>query len=154
MLRTAGALQSVIESWIVGETLAGRKAGRGIRRQHTELQVTPQIVIPSPKIVLRELCGEKNGSKRPIFCKLVRNFVINSLQVCSRGPSWGSCTTPYEDSMCCARTAALQGTSTNVGLTLRVSCSNSTENRKQIIRNSMLLALSQAYLAETPKPTL
>ena len=97
MLRTAAALQSVIESWIVGETRAGRKASRGIRRQHTELQVSPQIVIPSPKIVFRELCGEKNGSKRPIFCKLARNFLKRSLQVCSRGPSWGSCTTPYED---------------------------------------------------------
>ena len=154
MLRTTAALQSVIESWIVGETRAGRKASRGIRRQHTELQVSPQIVIPSPKIVLRELCGEKNGSKRPIFCKLARNFVKKSPQECSRGPSWGSCTTPYEDSMCCARTAALQGTSTNVGLALRASCSNSAEKRKLIIRKSMLLALSQAYLTEIPKPTL
>ena len=58
------------------------------------------------------------------------------------------------DSMCCARTAALQGTSTNVSLTLRVSRSNSNEKRKQSIRNSMLLALSQAYLAETAKSIL
>ena len=42
MLRPTAALQSVIESWIVGETLAGRKASRGIRWQHTVLN-TPSF---------------------------------------------------------------------------------------------------------------
>ena len=118
------------------------------------IRVSPKIVIISFKIVLSEHCGNKDASKRPILCKLGRNFVKKSLQDHPRRPSCGSCATPDEDSMCCARAAALQGTSTNVGLTLRVSCSNSNEKRKQSIRNSMLLALSQAYLAEPAKSIL
>ena len=59
VLRTTAALQSVIESWIVGETLVGRKVRAGNRRQHTVLQVSCKIVIIAPKIALREHCAGK-----------------------------------------------------------------------------------------------
>ena len=85
MLRTTAALQSVIESWIVGETLAGRKVSAGIRRQHTVLQVSSKIVIIAPKIVLREHCADKNGSKRSIFTNLRATSSKNRLKSIQEG---------------------------------------------------------------------
>ena len=67
MLRTTAALQSVIESWIVGATRAGRKVSAGIRRQHTELQVSFKIVIIAPKIALREHCAGKKKVQEIYF---------------------------------------------------------------------------------------